>query len=55
MLAMDEISEMLNAICYAPVPYETRVEMCEAVVNAVKEGEFEDVDNGRYKGTIKKP
>lgn len=41
------VEELLHEICLMPVPYETRVEMCAAVVKAARE-EMNDVDNGGY-------
>ncbi len=38
-----EIDEMLKSICFADLPYETRAEMCEALVRAVKEERSEGV------------
>ena len=32
-----EIDEILNEICFARIPYEIRMEMCEAVVKAARE------------------
>ena len=45
MVLMEDIEEMLNEICYAPVPYETRVEMCKAVVKAVQGEELKNADD----------
>ncbi len=43
----EEIKELLNEICFMPVPYETRAEMCAAVVKAARE-ESNNVDNRGY-------
>lgn len=37
MTVMEDVDEMLNVICFAPVPYEVRVEMCAAVIKAASE------------------
>lgn len=42
-----DVEELLNEICFMPVPYETRVEMCAAVVRAARE-ELNNADNGGY-------
>lgn len=47
MTITKEVEEMLNAICYAPVPYENRVEMCAAVVKAARE-ELSNADDRGY-------
>lgn len=47
MTLAKEIDEILKAICYAPVPYETRAEMCAAVVRAARE-DLNNADNGGY-------
>lgn len=47
MTITKEVEEMLNAICYAPVPYENRVEMCAAVVKAARE-DLNNADNGGH-------
>ena len=41
MVMMKDVEEILNEICYAPLPYETRAEMCAAVVKAAREAEYE--------------
>lgn len=40
----EEIKELLNEICLMAVPYETRVEMCAAVVRAARE-DLNNADN----------
>ena len=47
-MTIEDVEEILNEICYAPVPYETRVEMCAAVVKAVQGEELENANGGRY-------
>ena len=42
VVEMEEIDEILNEICFAPVPYQNRVEMCAAVVKAVREAVYEE-------------
>lgn len=36
MITVQEIDEILNEICFAPIPYEARVRMCAAVVRAAR-------------------
>ena len=43
-MTMQEIDEMLNEICFAPLPYETRAEICAAVVRAARNEGIEGGD-----------
>ena len=36
MISMQEIDEILNEICFAPLPYEARVRMSAALVRAAR-------------------
>jgi len=44
MTISKDVEELLNEICFMSVPYETRVEMCAAVVRAAREG-ADNADN----------
>lgn len=47
MTISKDVEELLHKICFMPVPYETRAEMCAAVVRAAKE-DANNADNGGY-------